>query len=545
MRARCVAFVALFALTVTTAPVRSADDQTKTPTLIVRIQSLDGLISDARYLATLAGREEEAKQAEAFLKQLAGEKGIEGLDTKRPMGLYGTLGSNLIDSEAVVMLPVADQEAFVALVKRLNLNPDKDKDGIYTFQPPKPPIPVHFRFANKYVYITVRDKDILEEKRLLTPAVVLPAEEIGTASATINLDSLPKEIRDTILGQTEMRLADLKEKKERETKAQHALREKAIDEVSATLKSLLNDGGKVTVQLKIDQQGNDLSLSGSLAGRSGTTLANKIKALADTESAVAGLIGSDSAMSSRLTIALPEALRKAMGPTIDEAVQAMLAQAKDATARDLAERYAKALVPTLKEGTLDVAADLRGPSEDKLYTAVVAVRLKDTGDLDQAIRASVAKLPEKEREKIKLDAENAGAVKIHRLDVAKQFDAKAKELLGENPIYVAVRDDALFLALGENGLKALHGAVKAKPKAAPLVDVEMSLSRLATLIGRTQKAAPDAASKAFGKDKDDDKVSLTLTGGKALQLRAGMKGPVIRFFSLIDKAEKKKRSDDQ
>src|SRR5262249_13196391 len=159
--------------------------------------------------------------------------------------------------------------------------------------------------------------------------------------------------------------------------------------------------------------------------------------------------------SARLTLSLPDALRKAMGPTIDEAVKTRLAQTKDAAARELAERYAKALVPTIKEGTLDVAIDLRGPSDDKLYTAVLAGRLKNTADLDQALRASVEKLPEKEREKIKLDAESVGNVKIHRLDVSKQFDAKAKEQFGENPIYVAVRDDALFLALGENGLKAL------------------------------------------------------------------------------------------
>ncbi|MBI1913573.1 MAG: hypothetical protein HYS12_02275 [Planctomycetes bacterium] len=545
MRARCVLFVALLALTVLAAPVRSADDKTKTPTLIVRVQSLDGLIADARYLATLAGREEEAKQAEAFLKQFTGEKGIEGLDTKQPMGLYGYLAGNLIDTQAVVLLPVADEQTFVALLKRLNLNPDKDKDGIYSVQLPRPNIPAYFRFANKYVYVTVRDKDVLEEKRLLTPAVVLPAKEVGTASATLNLESFPKELRDLIVGQFELRLGDLKEKKGRETEAQHALRVKTIDEVSGTLKSLLEDGGSVTVQLRIDQQANDLSLSGSLAGRPGTTLAKKIKALADTESAVAGLIGSESAMGAHLTVALPDAVRTAMGPTVDEAVKTMLAQAKDATARELAERYAKALVPTIKDGTLDVAADLRGSSDDKLYTAVMAVRLKNTPDLDRAIRASVEKLPEKEREKVKLDAESVGNVKIHRLDVSKQFDPKAKELLGENPIYVAVRDDALFLAMGENGLKALHGAVKVKPKTVPLVNVEMSLSRLATLIGHTQKAAPDAARKAFGKDKDDDKVYLTLTGGKALQLRAGLKGPVIRFFSLIDKAEKKKGSDDQ
>src|SRR5215472_13160197 len=154
MRARCVACLALLALIVVPAPVRSADDKTKTPTFIVRVQSLDRLIADGRYLATLAGNEEQAKQGEAFLKQLTGEKGIEGLDTKRPMGLYGSLAGDLVNSEVVLLLPLADEQAFVALLKRVNLNPEKDKDGIYSFQPPRSPFPAYFRFANKYVYLT-------------------------------------------------------------------------------------------------------------------------------------------------------------------------------------------------------------------------------------------------------------------------------------------------------------------------------------------------------------------------------------------------------
>src|SRR5262249_47644891 len=133
----------LFALTLAPVSVRS-EDNTKTPTLIVRVQSFDGLIRDARYLATLAGREEDAKQAEAFLKQFTGEKGIEGLDTKRPMGVYGYLVGDLINSKAVVLLPVADEEAFVALLNRLKLKPEKDKDGIYSAQLPKTNIPAYF-----------------------------------------------------------------------------------------------------------------------------------------------------------------------------------------------------------------------------------------------------------------------------------------------------------------------------------------------------------------------------------------------------------------
>src|SRR5262245_37577297 len=260
MRTRCIAFVALLALTVAPAPLRSADDQTKTPTVIVRVQSLDGLIADARYLATQAGFEEIARQAEGALKTYIGEKGIEGIDTKRPLGAYGFLTDRIHDSEAVALLPVTDEQAVLALLKRLDLNPEKDKDGIYSFQLPKPNIPIYFRFANKYVYITARKKDAIEEKRLLAPAVVLPAGEIGTASATLNLEGVPEDIRKLILGQVEMRVGNLKERQEKETKAQHALREKTIDEIAGTLKSLLDDGGRISLRLSIDQQGNDLSL---------------------------------------------------------------------------------------------------------------------------------------------------------------------------------------------------------------------------------------------------------------------------------------------
>src|SRR5262249_44260411 len=151
---------------------------------------------------------------------------------------------------------------------------------------------------------------------------------------------------------------------------------------------------------------------------------------------------------------------------------------------------------------------------DKLFTAVAGIRLKDAKDLDKAIRATVEKLPEAGRNKIKLDADSEGDVKVHRMDVGGEFPAKAKEQFGEKPIYFAVRDDARLFGVGENGLKALKEAVKAKVKTVPLAKIEMSLSRLTTLIQGDQKTIAQAAQKAFGKDKDDDKVYLTLTAGK-------------------------------
>ena len=48
-----------------------------------------------------------------------------------------------------------------------------------------------------------------------------------------------------------------------------------------------------------------------------------------------------------------------------------------------------------------------------------------------------------------------------QVNAQKNFDEKAKQALGENPVYLAFRDDAAFIALGDNGVGALKDALAA------------------------------------------------------------------------------------
>ena len=61
------------------------------PAIVVRLKSLDGLLADVKYLAQLAGKGEEAKQIDGIIESLPVKDGLAGtgLDTKRPMMLYG------------------------------------------------------------------------------------------------------------------------------------------------------------------------------------------------------------------------------------------------------------------------------------------------------------------------------------------------------------------------------------------------------------------------------------------------------------------------
>src|SRR5207249_2859818 len=105
-----------------------------------------------------------------------------------------------------------------------------------------------------------------------------------------------------------------------------------------------------------------------------------------------------------------------------------------------------------------------------------------------------------------------------------------------NPFYLAIRADALIVAGGEDGLKALKETLVQKPAQAPLLRFEASLARLAPVMSRSKKGDPvEAARKAFsGADKNNDSIQLTVEGGEALKVRLRVKEPVIKFFRMID-----------
>ncbi len=539
MRTRVFLLLAVCGLVALPTPARPADEKAQAPTLVVRVRSIDGLINDFKYLATLAGRAEEAKQFDGLIKSRVGEKGLEGIDTKRPLGLYGTVNPGLTDSTAVVLVPIADEKAVLGLLENFGFKAKKDEDDIYTIARDNLPLPVYARFANRYAYITAQNKESIAKDRLLEPSRVLPAEGTGTVSALIRLDQIPDALKQIVIGQTELRLAEAQDRKDGETEAQHKAKVATVKQLSREITTLIRDGGELALRFDIDQKANRLAAEFSLTGKAKSKLATEIAELGGNQSLFGAVVSRDSAMSLLLHIALPAEVRKAIGPAIDEGFRQALEKEKDRTKREQGTKLFKALSPTLKAGELDAVFDLRGPDANQLYTLVAGLKVQDGAAIEEVIRSLVKDLPEADRAKIKLDAETAGAVKIHRIDAHKDFDADARRALGENPVYFAVRTDAILLAGGANGLRALKEALTAQPKTVPPAQFAMSLGRMAPAIeSKGHKAAIKAAQEAFGKNKEADKIRITLEGGKALKARFTMDAQVLKFFSLQEKAEK-------
>src|SRR5215204_6028975 len=69
--------------------------ETFKPAAVLRLKPLDGLIDDLKYLVKQTQREQVGKQVEGILKGLTGPNGLEGVDTKKPLGLYASLNAKL------------------------------------------------------------------------------------------------------------------------------------------------------------------------------------------------------------------------------------------------------------------------------------------------------------------------------------------------------------------------------------------------------------------------------------------------------------------
>jgi hypothetical protein len=538
MRTRVLPAAALFALTVAW-PAAADEKKPAKPTLVVRVSSLDGVLGDARYFAELVGKGSEAEQAEKAFKSMAGPKGLAGLDPTKPLGLYGYLGAAGVDSQAVVLLPLADEKAFLQKLESFGLKPEKAEGGLWKLDIDRVPFPVYFRFANNYVYATLRDEEVLGKDRLLDPATVLAGS--GTISAVVNLDEIPKELKEIALAQSELRLASAKEQDvPGESKAQKAFRLAALDELYARLKELITDGGPLAVRLDVDRKVGELTLAATLAGKPASKLAAGIAELDKLTSVAAGVVGiagSDAAVALQVDAALPKNLREAMASAVEEGGRQGLEKEQDEAKRKIAESLLKVVIPTVRMGELDAGVSLRGPDAGGLYTVVGVGKIKDGKALEQTLKDAVKESPVKERGSLSFEFAKVGDVNIHKA-VPDKVDENTRNTLGDGPVYFAFRDDALLIAGGSGALDAIKTAATAAPATGKILQLVVSASRVATAkhMSAENKQAPAIAKRVF--KGGDDAIRVTLEGGAALKLSLNLKAQVVKFFAELGEAKK-------
>ncbi len=514
--------------------VQAGEKPADTPSVVVRVKSLDALLKNLQLVVKLVGQEDAAQQIEGLVKSKIGKKGLEGVDPARPFGVYLRFGKQIDDIKGAILIPIVDEKTFLTLLDNVGVAYTKDKDGIYTHKTNQN-VDLFFRFAHKYLHVTAVSTDSIQVKNLPDPAKALAVGGDATIALVARVDQVPDAAKLIALEKLKDAVqAAQKQAQPGETKVQEAFRVALLSDFHKLGVNIIRDAAELRFDLDISDKTKEMNVSFNVTGKPGSDLAKTIKNIGDLRSPLAGIGKTDLAFQGAVHFTLPDPLNQAFVKVIDEARDGALKGIQDDAKKAQAKTLLDALMPTAKAGEFQVVAVVLGPKQDR-YTFLGALKLTDGDKLGKTIhellKDALKNIPEDQRDKIKLDFDSVGAVKIHRFEVPKdpKIDKIIEEVAGDNQLYLAFRDDALFLALGKDSLATLKTALAKKDSAAsqPLL-FDFDVARMARLMAQSQEQK-DLAAKLFAKG-DNGRVRLTITGGASLSARLEMRLNVLEFL---------------
>src|SRR5262249_6213740 len=108
---------------------------------VVTGKSVEEVSADFKYLAPILEQESIVKQVEAFIQEKTDGKGLDGVDTKQPFGVYVNWPDKTNDLSpwnfpVVYFVPVTDEKRFVELLQKLQFQPQKAEEGLYQLSVP-------------------------------------------------------------------------------------------------------------------------------------------------------------------------------------------------------------------------------------------------------------------------------------------------------------------------------------------------------------------------------------------------------------------------
>jgi hypothetical protein len=546
MLKRCLSCLPLLVVLMAPLPAAAQDKvQAKQPALVVRIKSLDSLFDTLRVLGTPLLKKDVAAELDELIKAKLGPNGLEGIDAKRPIALYGKIDADLTKVAAVLMVPVTDEAKFLATLDSLGAKAEKDATGLYTLKQNQIPVDLFLRFANNYAYVALLDAEAIDKGRLLEPREAFPKEMTGPASLTVRIDQVPENVKQMLLEKLVEGWQDGAGKQKGKTsKAQQEFQEMLTQELVRYLRAAANEGKELTVELDVDKKAQTLRVDLLFTALPDTELAKTIGKIGAQRSLFGGLMHKDAALNALLHFSLSDKLRAKLIAVVDEGAKKAEAEIKDEGKKVQLGKLFAALLPSVEAGELDLAFSLRGPTLGR-YTLVGGVKLQKADQLMKTLFEILKELPATEQKLLQFNADKAGGVAIHRLDLQKSFDAKTKEMFGDNPLYFAFRKDAAYLALGDDGLKAIKEAVQAPATTGPSVLLEMSLGRMLQVMAKTDEER-QRADKVLKSGKGD-RLRVTVDGGDTLRVRLEMNLAVIEAFAqsggLVPPAKKDEKKD--
>jgi hypothetical protein len=521
------------------APVPVRDSAPFKPTLTVRTAPPDQILADIRYTADLISRfapgEKEAKEVvgglDKALDSTLGPDWRKAVDTVRPLFGYFNLESNLPVSTGAVLIPVKDRAAFESMLKHVVGKVDTGADGVLRFDfsgarsASGKAINGYVRFANQYAYLTVNDPAVVALDRIPSPAQIVAGDPKAAVSARFYFDRLPEQHRQQAIGGVQQFKALLNGNMGGGGVTmgvawmQMVIFGGPMFQLYPLVEPAIRDGQELTLDVRYDRARLNLNFEATLTAKAGSELSKLVAALKPATSLFPQMLGTDLAARALIRGTIPADIRKVIVAQLESGLA--MAPQGDPVWGPFAAKIVESMLPTLREGEVDLAGGLLGPGKKEQYGIVGGLRLKDAAGVEKALREAVKALPKDAQVMLKLDATTVGGVKVHQI-LLPPLPEPAKSIFGESTVHIAFRPDGVVVAFGDGTPGILGAGLSAKPQPVAQSFVDASGRMLIPLVSKIDADAGKKFKAFVGNEIDRVPIlELAVEGGSTLKVRYG------------------------
>lgn len=550
----------------------AAERTARAQVVTVSVDSASGLIEKFRVLAKLADPA-AARQMLDALDQFDDPGTLKGLDRSKPINVIADLPAGPGQSPfGAAFIPVTSATDFIEGLGRLGVAVD-DNPGVPGFTHkvtlPGGAAPPLFVLTTPGYVVASLTPDGVDRLKAVKPAELRPAYASGIY-AGVRIDRIPDQLKQLALDGMERNTEAQRERKPGESDEAYKGRLTGMKLAQDAITTLVREGRELALEVDASEKSGKFSTSLSFDGKADSKLANSLAAFGNRQSRFLG-VSTEAASSLRGVLPLPEGVRAVLRQSI-KAGREQAGKDKSDEERRMINLIIDAVEPTLtgteidailsvevddgededdakdKDKAADKAKDKGDDDDDVGAVLVFGVAAKGSEKIEAALREAVAKGKDEDRKKITFDfAKAKDGTSIHKIDIdSKEPKDPNAEIFGDPTLFVAFPEGAVLATFGEDGLDYLKDALddlKDPVKPGPQVALEIAANSAIELNqDDDQPAVRAAAEEVFqGKDEENDKLSLSLTGGKSgVRLRLDADLPVLRFLSRVGALQKDK-----
>lgn len=509
------------------------------PAIVFQAQPLERVFGDLRAAANIVGGEKGVTAVNKGIKELFGEKGLDGLDIGRPIVGYVVLAPKPEDITAVVALPISGEKEFLDLCERANKQKPKadakDK-GLYELPAltPNSGYKAVMRFSELYVYIAYGANPVphLAPKALVPMPKIYDPADLGLISARLHFDRIPLAVKlklPTLIAEVKKTTLHLLEMDNPRAEWLVKAVMPDIDKLITRYVLLAAGADVLAARVKLDVPAGNLIVEATLNGKPNSELSKIIAAWKPTGNKFAGLMNHPDTIAG-FKVRLPlfeEEIRAAVAAGLDAGRKEMTKEMRDPGTASL-EELLKGLARTVKTGQFDIVGAVRGPDKNGWFSAVGAVAFEDPSTLEKEFKTFFQKdAPADLQARVKWDVAKVGTISIHQWKLNPQDSGFflpdfTKGFGGDDcSAAFACTPHGIFAAIGPDAIGTLKEALAVKPADSPVLDVVLNPAKFGKLVQKFSPNDPEAlieVEKRLGREDNLlSAMSATLEGGKELK----------------------------